>query len=140
MSPLKEKREQNIKQPQIEKKEFLNYKTYHPLLKSNVLDSNKRKNELFEGMKKAWPLSRFVKIMGKSKYRKESKINKARELPENILAKSAQFNINKRSNKKILTYLQNLFYLKLHLLKIFIKKLKNSKFDIWYQQRQQRLG
>ena len=32
------------------------------------------------------------------------------------------------------TYLQNPFYLKFHPLKIFIKKLKNSDSDIWYQQ------
>ena len=38
----RKKREQNIEQPQIEKKkEFLNYKIYHPLLESNVLDTNK---------------------------------------------------------------------------------------------------
>ena len=43
---------------------------------------------------KAYLLSRFVEIMGKSKSRKESEINKARELPENIWAKSAQFKIN----------------------------------------------
>ena len=43
-------------------------------------------------MEKVCPLSRFVEIMGKSKCRKESEINKARELPENASAKSAQFN------------------------------------------------
>ena len=32
-------------------------------------------------MKKGWPLPRFVKIVVKLKYRKESEINKAREPP-----------------------------------------------------------
>ena len=50
-------------------------------MESNVRDSNKRRNKLFEGMKKGWPLPRFVKIVVKSKYRKESEINKAREPP-----------------------------------------------------------
>ena len=38
--------------------------------------------------------------MGKSKCRKESGINKAKELPENILAKSAQFNKNENLTKQ----------------------------------------
>ena len=37
---------------------------------------------------------------GISKYRKESEINKARELPENILAKSAQFNVSENLAKQ----------------------------------------
>ena len=53
------------RQPQLKKKEkILNYKTYHKLLESNVLDTNKTRNEVFEGMKKACHLSRFVEIMG----------------------------------------------------------------------------
>ena len=41
----RKKREQNIERPQIEKKkEFLNYKTYHPLLESNILDTDKARN------------------------------------------------------------------------------------------------
>ena len=56
--------------------------------------------------------------MGKSKYRKKSEIKNARELPENILAKITQLKM--QLNQKILTYLQNLFHLKFHLLKIFI--------------------
>ena len=50
-------------------------------------------------MNKACPLSRFAEIMVKLKYRKESEINKARELPEIILAKSAQFSINENLTK-----------------------------------------
>ena len=38
------------------KKKFLNYKIYYLLLESNLLDTNKTRNELFEGMKKACPL------------------------------------------------------------------------------------
>ena len=64
------------------KKKILNYKTYHQLLESNVLDTYKTRNELFEGMKKGCSLSRFVEIMDKLKRRKESEINKARDLPE----------------------------------------------------------
>ena len=51
-------------------------------------------------MKKACYLLRFVEIMGISKCRKESEINKARELSENNLANSTQFNINEKSNKQ----------------------------------------
>ena len=38
--------------------------------------------------------------MGKSKCRKEPGINKAKELPENILAKSAEFNKNENLTKQ----------------------------------------
>ena len=38
--------------------------------------------------------------MGKSKCTKESEINKARELPENILVKNTQFNINENLSKQ----------------------------------------
>ena len=97
----RKKREQNIEQLEIEKKkEFLNYKTYQPLLESNVPDRKKTRNELFEGIKKACSLSRFLEIMGKSKCTKESEINKARELPENILVKNTQFNINENLSKQ----------------------------------------
>ena len=133
----RKKREQNIEQPQIEKKEFLNCKTYHPLLESNVLDTNKTRNKLFEGMKKTCPLSRFVEIMGKSKCRKESEINKARELLENVFAKSVQFNINENLTKQ-----ENIdIFTKSHLLEaasienIYQETKKQSESDIWYQQR-----
>ena len=43
-------------------------------------------------------MSRFVEITGKSKCRKESEINKGKELPESILAKSAKLNINENLN------------------------------------------
>ena len=43
-------------------------------------------------------MSRFVEIMGKSKCRKESEINKERELPESILARSAKLNTNENLN------------------------------------------
>ena len=42
------KQEKGIEQPQIKKKEVLNYKTYHLLLELNVFDTNKTRNELFE--------------------------------------------------------------------------------------------
>ena len=51
-------------------------------------------------MKKACLFSRCVEIMARSKCRKESENNKARELPENILAKSTQFNVNENLNKQ----------------------------------------
>ena len=77
-------------------------------------------------MKKAFPLSRFVEIMGKSKCRKESAINKARELLENVLAKSVQFNINenltKQENIDIFT---KPLLLEAASIEIFIRKLKN---------------
>ena len=72
---------------------IINFKTFQSLLESNVLDAKETRNKLFEGTKKAGPLSRFVDIMGKSKCRKETEIATARELPEKTLAKSAQFNI-----------------------------------------------
>ena len=43
-------------------------------------------------------MSRFVEITGKSKCRKESEINKGRELPESILTRSAKLNINENLN------------------------------------------
>ena len=38
----------------------------------------KTTNQLFEGIKKTYPLPRFVEIMCKSKYRRQSELIKAR--------------------------------------------------------------
>ena len=74
-------------------------------------------------MKQACPLSRFVEIMGKPECRKESEINKARELPGNILAISVKFNINENLSKQ-----ENIeiFTKSLLLEAPFIKKLKSA--------------
>ena len=58
------------------------------------------RNELFECMKIACPLTRFLENISKSKCRKESEINKARELLKNILAKTTQVNINENLSKQ----------------------------------------
>ena len=92
-------REENIEQTQIEKI-FLRYRTYYQLLKSNVIGTNKTKIEPFESMKKTFILSRFVETMDESKRRKKSEIFKARELPENILVKSAQPNVKENLSKQ----------------------------------------
>ena len=91
--------EENIEQTQIEKI-FLRYRTYYQLLKSNVIGTNKTKIEPFESMKKTFILSRFVETMDESKRRKTSEIFKARELPENILVKSAQPNVKENLSKQ----------------------------------------
>ena len=113
-----------------------NYKTYHPLLESNVPDTQKNKKWRNEGMKKACPLSRFVEIMGKSKCRKESEINKARELPENTLAKSAQFNINENltKQKNIDIFTKSVLLEAPSIENIYQETKKQSDSDIWYQQ------
>ena len=45
-------------------------------------------------------MSRYLENMSKPKCRKESEINKARELPKNILVKTTQFNINENLSKQ----------------------------------------
>ena len=105
-------REENIEQTQIEKI-FLRYRTYYQLLKSNVIGTNKTKTEPFESMKKTFILSRFVETMDESKRRKTSEIFKARELPENILVKSAQPNVKENLSKQKKywhTYLKSIYY------------------------------
>ena len=104
---------------------------------SNVLDTNKTRNELFEGMKKACPLSRFVEFMGKAKCGKESEINKARELHKNILAKSTQFNINENLTKQgnIYIFTKSLLLEAPSTDNIYEDNKKQSESDIWYQQR-----
>ena len=87
-------------------------------------------------MKKACPLSRLVEIMGKSKRRKESEINKARELPENILARSAKFNINENLSKQenIEIFTKSLLLEAPSIENIYQETKKQHESDIWYQQ------
>ena len=80
-------------------------------------------------------MSRFVEVMGKWKSRKESEINKARKLPKNILAKSAQFNINKNLTKQenIDIFTKSLLLEAPSIASISQETKKQSKSDIWYQ-------
>ena len=75
--------------------------------------------------------------MGKSKCRKQPEINKARELPENILAKSAQFNINENQTKQenIDIFTKSLLLEAPSTETIYQETKKQSESDIWYQQR-----
>ena len=80
-------------------------------------------------------MSRFVEVMGKWKCRKESEINKARKLPKNILAKSAQFNINKNLTKQenIDIFTKSLLLEAPSIASISQETKKQSESDIWYQ-------
>ena len=75
--------------------------------------------------------------MGKSKCRKESGINKAKELPENILAKSAQFNKNENLTKQenIDIFIKSLLLEALSIENIYQETKKQCVSDILYQQR-----
>ena len=86
-------------------------------------------------MKKAYHLLRFVEIMGISKCRKESEINKARELSENNLANSTQFNINEKSNKqKYVEIFTKSLLLEASSIKNIYQKSKTHG-DVWWHQR-----
>ena len=119
------------------KLKILNFKTYQSLLGSNVLDAKETRNQLFEGTKKACPLSRFVDIMGKSKCRKETEIAKARELPEKTLAKSAQFNIyeNLTKQENIDIFSKSLSLEVPSIGNIYQETKKQGDSDVWYLQR-----
>ena len=82
------KREQNIEQLEIEKKKIPKLQKLSTAIRIKCSWHKKNKKWTFWGHKKACPLSRFLEILGKSKCTKESEINKARKLPENILAKN----------------------------------------------------
>ena len=88
-------------------------------------------------MKKACPLSRFAEIMRKSKCRKESEINKERELPEHILPNSALFNINENLTKQenIDIFTKSLLLEAPSIENNYQKTKNQSESDIWYQQR-----
>ena len=75
--------------------------------------------------------------MGKSKCRKESDDNKAKELLENILPKSAQFNINENLTKQenIDIFIKSLLLEAPSIENIYQETKKQCVSDILYQQR-----